>query len=476
MSTQFTLPQLLTHTGKCYESIDVRTIAADIDGVTYNVVTSIQFSTSSQTSAEEDIRSTLVGHELEAGPLQFGRACLPVNEWITLAAQLKAGELCVGGVVASLGTGVELESFSSTIASGSCGYINNRTPYPMFQAMRATFSGGPTTELGRALGSIAYKQDVMNQLSRSGFQYFREMARSFVGAAETDPCGPSLVTILAPVPVIADQVEVNQIDHLIRTHVRLHPALSTKLQLKGDILGQSWSGPRKTLIFGKLELKESQQVYADAAFDSISPDDFVEVRVVHGDLGIVHTRSFSVRQALPEPSRIADLQEKIQHDSSVPSFASPSPRSDSRKIFVVHGHDHGTKETVARFLGKIDLEPVILHEQADQGRTVLEKFEAHAKDVGCAVVILTADDFAASKMEPDKQEDRARQNVILELGYFVGKLGRDHTFALVEKGVALPSDIHGLIYIQLDDKESWRMSLVRELKAAGLEVDANKAF
>lgn len=174
-------------------------------------------------------------------------------------------------------------------------------------------------------------------------------------------------------------------------------------------------------------------------------------------------------------SRVNDLQERIQHDSSVPSLASPSLRSDSRKVFVVHGHDHGTKETVARFLGKLDLEPIILHEQADQGRTIFEKFEDHAEDVGCAVVILTADDFAASKAEPDKQEDRARQNVVFEFGYFAGKLGRNRTFALVEKGVALPSDIHGLVYIPLEDG-TWHMRLVKELKAAGLDVDANKAF
>jgi predicted nucleotide-binding protein len=147
----------------------------------------------------------------------------------------------------------------------------------------------------------------------------------------------------------------------------------------------------------------------------------------------------------------------------------------SKKVFVVHGHDHGAKETVARFLSKLQLEPIILHEQADQGRTIIEKFEAHAADVQCAVVILTADDVASAKATPEKSEPRARQNVILEFGFFVGKLGRERTFALVEKGVALPSDMHGLVYIPLDN-DDWRMRLVKELKAAGLEVDANQAF
>jgi len=176
-------------------------------------------------------------------------------------------------------------------------------------------------------------------------------------------------------------------------------------------------------------------------------------------------------------SRINDLRERLEHETPSPrTLALHNSVPDSRRIFVVHGHDHGIKETVARFLGKLNLEPVILHEQADQGKTLIEKFVAHAADVHCAVVILTADDTASPKATPEQKELRARQNVILELGFFVGKLGRDRTFALVEKGVTLPSDIHGVVYITLDNGEEWRLRLVGELKAAGLDVDANRAF
>ena len=174
-------------------------------------------------------------------------------------------------------------------------------------------------------------------------------------------------------------------------------------------------------------------------------------------------------------SRIDDLQERTQDDSSDRTKIAATSQLDSRKIFVVHGHDHGTKETVARFLGKLDLEPIILHEHPDRGKTLIEKFIAHAEDVQVAVVILTTDDLASSKTLPDTKEFRARQNVVFELGFFVGKLGRERTFALVEKGVSLPTDIHGVVYIPLDDGE-WRMKLVRELKAAGLDVDANLAI
>jgi predicted nucleotide-binding protein len=90
-------------------------------------------------------------------------------------------------------------------------------------------------------------------------------------------------------------------------------------------------------------------------------------------------------------------------------------------------------------------------------------------------VILTGDDVGYSKTTPEEKESRARQNVILELGYFVGKLGRDHTFALVEKAITLPSDIHGVVYIHLDDGH-WSLLLAKELKAAGLEVDLNRVL
>jgi predicted nucleotide-binding protein len=174
-------------------------------------------------------------------------------------------------------------------------------------------------------------------------------------------------------------------------------------------------------------------------------------------------------------SRISDIQDETMSDVAATNSQSSSKVSNSRMVFLVHGHDHGTKETIARFLEKLDLEPIILHEQPDQGRTIIEKFESHAAEARCAVVILTADDVGASKLSPTSLEPRARQNVILELGYFVGALGRKHTFALVEKGVAIPSDLHGLIYIPIEDSQ-WRLRLVKELKASGIEVDANHAF
>lgn len=175
-------------------------------------------------------------------------------------------------------------------------------------------------------------------------------------------------------------------------------------------------------------------------------------------------------------SRIADLAEDTPEGSPVPTpLLGTAKSTDARKVFIVHGHAHGQKETVARYLTKLGLEPIILHEQADQGRTIIEKFE-HNADVACAVVILSPDDIVSSESDLTVREQRARQNVIFEMGFFIGRLGRTHTFALVEKGVSRPSDIDGVIYIPMDDDTTWRILLVRELKAAGISVDANSVF
>lgn len=144
---------------------------------------------------------------------------------------------------------------------------------------------------------------------------------------------------------------------------------------------------------------------------------------------------------------------------------------DRRKVFIVHGHDEGPRESLARFLEKIDLDPIILHEQASRGMTIAEKLIANS-DVNFAVVLLTPDDHgktaSSSELNP-----RARQNVILELGYFMGYLGRDKVCALVKDDLELPSDYVGTIYIKWDTGGSWKLELARELKAAGCEVDLN---
>jgi predicted nucleotide-binding protein len=147
---------------------------------------------------------------------------------------------------------------------------------------------------------------------------------------------------------------------------------------------------------------------------------------------------------------------------------------DTKDVFLVHGHDDAARETVARFIEKLGFNAIILHEQPNRGRTIIEKFEAHSA-VGFAVVLLTPDDVGGSAKTKDTQP-RARQNVILELGFFCGALGRTRVCALHKGGVEIPSDFDGVVYVPLDDGGAWRLKLAREMKAAGLDVDMNKAL
>jgi predicted nucleotide-binding protein len=145
-----------------------------------------------------------------------------------------------------------------------------------------------------------------------------------------------------------------------------------------------------------------------------------------------------------------------------------------RKVFLVHGHDEAARETTARFIEKLSLEPIILHEQPNAGQTIIEKVE-RCSEVAFAVVLLTPDDVGARRGSENELVPRARQNVILELGYFLARLGRKHVAALVKGELERPSDYDGVVYVPMEDAGAWKILLARELKAAGLNVDLNDA-
>jgi hypothetical protein len=145
----------------------------------------------------------------------------------------------------------------------------------------------------------------------------------------------------------------------------------------------------------------------------------------------------------------------------------------SRRVFVVHGHDDAAKHAVARFLQKLSLEPVVLAEQASQGRTIIEKFEAHASEAAFAIVLLTPDDVGAPAATPTSLHPRARQNVVFELGYFASALGRSRVCALRKGSVELPSDYSGVVWVEMDEHSGWELRVAKEMKGAGLSVDLN---
>jgi len=167
---------------------------------------------------------------------------------------------------------------------------------------------------------------------------------------------------------------------------------------------------------------------------------------------------------------VRDYRSYIHAKGSVQKMLNPPY---SKKVFIVHGHDDGARETLARFLERIELEPIILHEQANQGKTVIEKVEANS-DVGFAVVLLTPDDEGCVK--GGTPEPRARQNVLLELGYFIGRLGREKVCALKRGNLELPSDFAGVVWESMDTSGGWKQALARELEAAGHRIDWNKVM
>lgn len=176
-----------------------------------------------------------------------------------------------------------------------------------------------------------------------------------------------------------------------------------------------------------------------------------------------------------ERLELIPLSMAAQSAVPVQQEALPSqPRT--KKVFVVHGRDEVAKTSLEVFLHEIGLEPVVLHRQADEGMTIIEKFEKHS-EVGYAFILLTPDEvayLAAEESKPDaerQKEFRARPNVIFEFGYFVGKLGRSRVCCLYTGNVSLPSDVSGMIYKRYEKSiEEVAYSVIKDLKASGYAI------
>ena len=170
------------------------------------------------------------------------------------------------------------------------------------------------------------------------------------------------------------------------------------------------------------------------------------------------------------------LEESLPHETEA---TSPSFNQQNNNIFIVHGHDDVMKLTVKDYLTKLGLNPIILHEQLDEGDTIIEKFEREAKNVSYAIILLSPDDVGKA-IDADAYHPRARQNVILELGFFTGKLGRKRTFNLLKNSpegeLEQPNDFSGVVYHPFDSGGGWKMKLGQSLKAAGFDINFNLLF
>ena len=153
--------------------------------------------------------------------------------------------------------------------------------------------------------------------------------------------------------------------------------------------------------------------------------------------------------------------------------SNPKDPMEKSKVFIVHGHDNAAKEAVARFIEKIGLEAIILHEQASSGNTIIEKIEEYT-NVGFGIVLYTPCDLGASQEKKDELKPRARQNVVFEHGYLIGKIGRKNVCALLKGNIETPNDISGVVYIKMEGEKEWKYKVADEMKACGYDVDLNK--
>ena len=183
------------------------------------------------------------------------------------------------------------------------------------------------------------------------------------------------------------------------------------------------------------------------------------------------------RNGLSQALRLIDaaiLQLEERGKPTVDQRSGPNQTGRAKEIFIVHGRDNECKQAVARFVEKLRFEAVMLAEQAGGGLSLMEKLEV-SKDVVYAIILLTPDDVGGLR-SAEAQQPRARQNVIFEFGYFVGRLGRNRVCAIMKEMVEQPSNILGLKYIEFDQAGSWQQSLLRELKHLEPDLDANLAF
>lgn len=172
--------------------------------------------------------------------------------------------------------------------------------------------------------------------------------------------------------------------------------------------------------------------------------------------------------ATPPQSAATPLTEPKEQETSV----SQPAEKNTKPVFIIHGHDDDRKTELYRVLHNItNIKPVILHQQASEGETIVEKLVRIAKGAGYAVALLTADDFGRSaKVSSTDEKPRGRQNVVFEAGYFTALLGRKKVALLKDKGVENIGDLDGVVYISLDSPD-WRHSLATELVRAGYVID-----
>lgn len=168
----------------------------------------------------------------------------------------------------------------------------------------------------------------------------------------------------------------------------------------------------------------------------------------------------------------SQLQEVVPKSEAL-SPNKPETPMDKSKVFIVHGHDKQARLEVTIFIKSLGLKDIVLDEQASSGKTIIEKIEDYT-NVGFGIVLYTPCDLGASQEEKELLKPRARQNVVFEHGYLMGKIGRENVCALVKGDIEKPTDIAGVVYISMDEGGGWKLAVAKEMRSSGYDVDLNK--
>ncbi len=236
----------------------------------------------------------------------------------------------------------------------------------------------------------------------------------------------------------------------------------------------NWSKYNRDLLIKLSGSSALTEDYRDFIYEDLDLNDFegqLFINHIEDYEDYIKKKIYNYREYLTESLKsLEGIRDRLE------LFEEPDPPEQifGDKIFIVHGHNEGAKHKIARFITDLDLTETILDEQPGKGQTIIDKFEEHAGEAGFAIVLLTGDDVGAPKEKLDISEPRARQNVILELGYFLCGLGRERVRILYEEGVELPTDIYGLSYVQMDKSGGWKLELAQEMASVGIPVDLNK--
>jgi predicted nucleotide-binding protein len=263
-------------------------------------------------------------------------------------------------------------------------------------------------------------------------------------------------------------------DTELRSGLR-YPLTSEELQLLGLLirnessLWYTMSGPTADGHW-KVTLDRKIRAFRDAS----SRDDYWDRRDKPWESRSEPPATASQGAAKQGVNAAGDLAATPIREDNPTSMASTVQPSPDAPIFIVHGSDTLRAESVARTVTQVTgRQTIILREQASLGQTLIEKFEQHAARASYAIIVLTPDDEGGRKGQHSRNP-RGRQNVILEMGYFYGVLGRSRVSILLYPGVERPSDMDGLVYINFDDDGAWKSQLFRELAHAHIQVDVSR--